>query len=201
MKKTAVFLDRDGTLIEEKGYLCRAREVKLLPGAAQAIHLLRKAGFSVILVTNQSAVARGLLTEAQLAVIHDRLQQLLHQEGTGLDAIYYCPHHPESGLGYYRKFCTCRKPEPGMLLRAARMHHLSLKDSFMVGDKLTDIAAGKSAGCRTILVRTGYGEQEIAWIGQKNIFPDFMVENLGEAARLICSRIKSSTGWSCSDKL
>lgn len=184
MKKPAVFLDRDGTLIAENGYLCRAEDLRLLPGAARGVRLLREAGFSVILVTNQSAVARGLLTKGQLAEINHRLQQLLGQERAVLDAVYYCPHHP-GGIGPYRKFCFCRKPEPGMLLRAALEHSLCLSSSFMVGDKLTDIIAGRRAGCRTVLVRTGYGEQELARIERERVAPDFVMEDLERAARLI----------------
>lgn len=184
MKKPAVFLDRDGTLIAENGYLCRAGELRLLPGAARGVRRLQEAGFRVILVTNQSAVARGLLTEKQLAGINERLQQLLEREQARLDAVYYCPHHPE-GFGSYRQFCFCRKPEPGMLLRAAAEHGLSLGGSFLVGDKLTDIIAGKRAGCRTVLVRTGCGERELARAGREGVIPDFVLENVERAARLI----------------
>jgi len=187
MKKPAVFLDRDGTLIEEKGYLRHAAEVNLPAGAAGAVRMLRQAGFAVVLITNQSAVARGFITEAQLVQIHARLQQLLQQEGAMIDAIYYCPHHPDAGNAPYRQRCDCRKPGPGLFFRAAREHSLSLPDSFLVGDKLTDIAAGQRAGCRTVLVRTGYGEQEIARMRKLRIIPDFIAGGLDEAARRICS--------------
>ncbi len=187
MKRRAVFLDRDGTLIEERDYLYRPEQVNLLPGAARAARLLREAGFYLVLVTNQSAVAKGLLTEKQLAVIHNRLQHLLEREKTKLDAVYYCPHHPQSGSVSYRMSCACRKPAPGMLLRAAEEHDLCLCNSFLVGDKLTDIVAGRRAGCRTILIKTGYGEQELRKIWQARIIPDFVLENLAQAARLICA--------------
>jgi len=184
MKKPAVFLDRDGTLIAENGYLCTAGELRLLPGAARGVRWLQEAGFRVILVTNQSAVARGLLTEKQLAEINKRLLELLKREGARLDAIYYCPHHPE-GLGPYRQHCCCRKPEPGMLLQAAAGHGLNLGESYLVGDKLTDIIAGKRAGCRTILVKTGCGERELARAEKEGAIADFVVENVERAARLI----------------
>ena len=183
--KPAVFLDRDGTIIKEKDHLCYIREIDLLPDAAWAIRLLRKAGFFLVVVTNQAAVAKGLLTEEQLAIIHARLQQLLRREGAWLDALYYCPHHPENGYFPYQKTCACRKPEPAMLLQAAREHNLCLESSFLIGDTLTDMEAGRRAGCRTILVRTGYGEQELTSIWQAKIFPDFVVNNLSEAAFLI----------------
>lgn len=198
MGRPAVFLDRDGTLIAEKGYLCRPEEVNLLPGAARAVRLLREAGFFLVLVTNQAAIAKGLLTEAQLAQIHERLQKLLECEGTNINAFYYCPHHPAGRLAVYRKRCPCRKPAPGMLLRAAREHCLCLPNSFLVGDKLTDVAAGRRAGCRTILVTTGHGEDERAKMRRTGVVPDFIRDNLAEAARLICTYSRYPRARRCS---
>ncbi len=150
--RPAVFVDRDRTLIEDPGYLADPAQVKLLPGAAEAVALLRAAGYPVVVVTNQSGIARGLITEEQLAAVHQRLQALLQQQGTGVDAIYYCPYldGPEAVVDSYRRASSLRKPQPGMLLAAARDLNLDLKSSWMVGDAVSDIEAGRSAGCRTI---------------------------------------------------
>ena len=154
----AVFLDRDGVVVEECGYLRRAEDVRLLPGAAQAIARLNRAGIPVVVVTNQSAVARGMCSEADVQTIHGVLGRMLEAAGATVQGFYYCPHHPTEGTGAYRRACTCRKPEPGLLLQAADDLALDLKRSMMVGDKLSDLEAGWHAGCRSLLVLTGYGE-------------------------------------------
>ena len=157
MGRPAVFLDRDGTLVREVGYLRSVRELRLLPGAARAVRRLNDAGFAVIVATNQSGVARGLLTEEALAQIHGALAARLARRGGHLAGIYYCPHHPAAPLTQYRRRCRCRKPAPGMLLRAARDLDLDLPRSFAIGDAERDLEAGRRAGCRVVLVRTGYG--------------------------------------------
>lgn len=154
----AVFLDRDGTLIVERNYLQREEELELLPDAAEAIRKLNQQGWKVVVVTNQSAVARGMLTEPDLKRIHRSLEELLSLEGARLDAIYYCPHHPTEGRGRYLRSCRCRKPASGMLFRASKKLDIDLKSSFLIGDAPSDIEAGNKAGCRTILVTTGYGD-------------------------------------------
>lgn len=161
--KPAVFLDRDGTLVEEVDYLVSPERLQLIPGAVAALRRLNEAGIPVVLVTNQSMVARGMASEGQLAAIHERLSSLLQDEGAHLDGIYSCPHHPDIGEPPYRGVCACRKPAPGLLLQAARDLNLDLATSVMIGDSLRDLEAGEAAGCRQlILVRTGHGRAEEA---------------------------------------
>ena len=157
--KRAVFVDRDGTINVEREYLYRVDEFEFIPGAPQALRLLNEAGFLVVVVTNQSGVARGYYTEEDVAILHRHIAVELANAGAWVDAWYYCPHHP-SGRGSYSLPCRCRKPLPGMLLEAARRYNIDLAASAMIGDKLVDMEAGIAAGCRTILVRTGYGAAE-----------------------------------------
>jgi D-glycero-D-manno-heptose 1,7-bisphosphate phosphatase len=158
----AVFLDRDGTINTELEYLHQAEHFAFIPEAPQAIRLLKEAGFFVIVVTNQSGVARGIYDEAAVHNLHRHMDAELARHGTGVDAYYFCPHHPEHGIGDYKKECECRKPLAGMLLQAAADFSLDLKSSFIIGDKLVDIEAGLKADCRPLLVRTGYGAAESA---------------------------------------
>ena len=148
MSRDAVFLDRDGTLIEEVNYLAHPEQVRLIPGAADAVRALNAAGVLVVVVTNQAGVARGYFPEARLAAA-----------GVTLNAVYHCPHHPTAGLGRYRVDCDCRKPKPGLLLAAARELDIDLSRAWMIGDKPCDAGAGRAAGCRTLLVRTGHGRE------------------------------------------
>lgn len=157
--KRAVFIDRDGTINEEKEYLYRPDDFVFIPGAPQAIRLLNEAGFLVIVVTNQSGVARGYYTEEDVHLLHRHIALNLEQSGARVDAWFYCPHHP-AGRGSYALPCRCRKPLPGMLLEAAGRFAIDLESSIMIGDKLVDMQAGAAAGCRSILVRTGYGSEE-----------------------------------------
>lgn len=157
--KRAVFIDRDGTINVEKEYLYLAEEFEFIPGAAQAIRLLNEAGFLVVVVTNQSGVARGYYTEEDVHLLHRYIASRLERDGSTVDAWFYCPHHP-AGRGSYALPCRCRKPQPGMLLEAARRFDIDLEASIMIGDKLVDVEAGRAAGCRTIMVRTGYGHAE-----------------------------------------
>ena len=166
MPRPAVFLDRDGTIVSERDYLRSVSEMRLLPGAALAIRQLNRAGFAVVIATNQSGVARGLLSESDLEHIHRVLRERLGRRGAKLDGIYYCPHHPAAALRRYRRRCRCRKPSPGLLLRAARELGLDLARSFAVGDSARDLAAGRRAGCRTVLVRTGYGRETEETLGR-----------------------------------
>lgn len=157
-KRPAIFVDRDGVVIELIDYLSRPEQVALVPGVAAAIAEVNRAGIPVVMVTNQSAIARGLLTEAGLAEVHERLRALLAREDAHLDAVYYCPHHPDIGEPPYRRACACRKPEPGMLLQAAADLGLDLARSAFIGDHATDVEAGRRAGIgRMMLVRTGHG--------------------------------------------
>lgn len=152
VKRAAVFLDRDGTLIRDVKYLCAVEQIEILPGAAAALLLLRAHGFKLVVVTNQSAVARGRLSELALQTIHAELMERLGRDGAVLDAIYYCPHHPTEGLGDFRRICECRKPKTGMIERAARELDLDPKLSYVVGDKWTDIELAQGAGATGIFI-------------------------------------------------
>lgn len=157
--RKAVFLDRDGTINVEKDYLYRIEDFEFIEGAVDAIRALKESGFLVIVVTNQSGVARGFYTLDDVATLHGHIQDELGRAGTRIDAFYACPHHPDAGAGTYTRDCDCRKGNPGMLLQAAREHHVDLQTSFMVGDKLADVEAGVRAGCHAILVQTGYADE------------------------------------------
>lgn len=186
-KRAAVFLDRDGTINEEKEYLYHAEDFTFIPGAVEAIKALKKAGFLVIVVTNQSGVARGYYTERDVDVLHEHIQEELARYATRIDAFYICPHHPTEGLGNYRKSCGCRKGAPGMLLQAAADYQIDLSKSYIVGDKLADVEAGERAGCSSILVLTGYGSIECKRLaeGKARVCAD-----LHDAARLILMQIQ-----------
>ncbi len=154
----AVFLDRDGVLIAEVEYLSNVSQVRLVPGAAAAVLRLNAAGRPVVVVTNQSGVARGYFPESRVTEVHRHISALLLAEcGAVIDHFDFSPFHPTDGVGEYRRDTDCRKPKPGMLLRSAAALGLDLSNSWMVGDRRSDLEAGAAAGCRTILVRTGYG--------------------------------------------
>lgn len=158
--RPAVFLDRDGTLIEEAGYLERLERLVLFPYAVDAVRLLNRAGYAVVVLTNQSGVARGIVRPAFVQEAHDSIAARLAAGGARVDGFYHCPHHPEAALEEFRAVCDCRKPKPGMIGRAVAELGLDPARSFTVGDRWQDIAAGRAAGTRGILVRTGYGRQE-----------------------------------------
>lgn len=195
-RRSAVFLDRDGTLIEELEFLSRVDQVRLLPSAAQAVRLLNQSGLCVVLVTNQSGVARGCFDEKTLQQIHQKLEELLKAEGASLDAIYYCPHHPEGRIAKYRKVCECRKPASGMFRRAAQDLLIDLKRSAAIGDSLRDVEAGKASGTYGVLVETGYGKKELARltgaaVRSKNSSPDFVASGILQAAQWVVDRMTS----------
>ncbi|MFL5350521.1 MAG: D-glycero-alpha-D-manno-heptose-1,7-bisphosphate 7-phosphatase [Hyalangium sp.] len=155
----AVFLDRDGVLVDETGYLTRVEDLRLFPGAGSAVRRLHALGYPVVVVTNQSAVARGMVSMAGLEEIHSALRAQLGQDDARLDGLYLCPHHPEAPLPEWRQDCDCRKPRPGMLVRAARELGLALDArSVLVGDQQTDLECARRAGISALLVRTGKGE-------------------------------------------
>ncbi len=166
-RQTAVFLDRDGTINEEIGYLDRPEKLKLIPGAAEAIRMINASGMKAVVVTNQSGIARGFFDEVVVGAVHARLREMLLAEGGFLDGIYFCPHHPTEGRGRYLLSCACRKPAPGMRLRAAAELNLDPIGSYMVGDTLKDIEAGEKVGARGVLVRTGYGTDTAAALGSR----------------------------------
>ena len=158
---TAIFLDRDGTLIEEVGYLQRLEEIQIYPEAFEAVEKINQSGARAIVITNQSAIARGLIREEDLEQVHHFIAEAFRQKKARIDAFYHCPHHPTEGTGANTRACDCRKPQPGLLLRAARDLQLDLGGSYMIGDKLRDTEAGHQAGCGSILVKTGYGQEEL----------------------------------------
>lgn len=147
-----VFLDRDGTLIREVNYLCRVEQIELLPRVPAALALLRERGFKLVVVTNQSAVARGYLSEAELGVIHASLIEQLARGGATLDAIYYCPHHPTEGIGVYQTVCGCRKPNPGMIDVAVKQLGANPGSSYVVGDQWLDLEMAERAGATGVLI-------------------------------------------------
>jgi D-glycero-D-manno-heptose 1,7-bisphosphate phosphatase len=182
----AIFLDRDGTLNKEVGYITRAAQFRLYDFAAPAVRLINAAQWRAIVVTNQAGVARGLFTETFLNELHERMVGELAQSGAHLDAIYYCPHHPELGEAPYRCVCACRKPQPGLLKQAAADWALDLAQCFAVGDRYRDVAMAHAAGARGVLVMTGYGRAEYeqerhAWPRS----PDYVAENLLDAVTWI----------------
>lgn len=154
----AVFLDRDGVINVDTGYVHRSDDFELLPGVAKAIRLLNDAGFLVIVVTNQSGVARGYYSLEAVHLLHRYLDAELAAFGARVDAYYVCPHHPEHGVADMKAPCSCRKPLPGMLEQAAADFGIHLRESYMIGDKASDVAAGLSAGCRPIRISSGIGE-------------------------------------------
>ncbi len=156
--RPAIFLDRDGTINVEKGYLIHLDDFEFLPGVPEALKKLQNAGFLLVIVTNQSGIARGYFSLEQVNKLHQYIILQLEQFGISLAGIYICPHHPTCGQGEYLRDCECRKGKPGMLLKAAEDLNIDLRHSFMIGDKLADIEAGYAAGCSTYLVKTGYGK-------------------------------------------
>jgi len=183
----AVFLDRDGTINVDKDYLHRSEDFEFIPGAPQAIRRLKDAGFLVIVVTNQSGIARGFYSREAVCRLHEHLQLEMRAVGAQIDAFYLCPHHPTAGTGAYQVDCSCRKGAPGMLLQAASDHRIDLERSFMVGDKLADIEAGQAAGCSSLLVRTGYGARDEPRVAAQ--FPGTRVfEDLAGAADYILTK-------------
>ncbi len=175
--KRAVFLDRDGTIVRESGYISDSSTLELIPDAAEAINGFHSLGFLVILVTNQSAVGRGYITEEDLTRIHKRLQETLSKSGATLDAIYVCPHLPDDD-------CDCRKPKPGLIKRAVKDFDIDTSRSYIIGDQKTDIELGKREGICTILVLTGFGKETL-----NDIYPDYVAGDIINAQRLI-SRIE-----------
>lgn len=180
-RRPAVFLDRDGTVNREVNYLSDPEQLELLPTVSQTIANLNARGVAVVVITNQAGIGRGFFPEDRLILVHQRLRELLAEQNATLDGIYYCPHHPTAGVGEYRIECDCRKPQPGMLIHAARDLGIDLSDSLMIGDRDTDLLAGANAGCQTALVRTGYGEETSRTIQLETVRGIGIYDHVGDA--------------------
>ena len=187
---TAVFLDRDGTLNREVGYINHIDRLRLYPWSAEAIRKLNRAGVPVIVLTNQSGVGRGYFSEELVHRVHQRIALELAASEAHLDAFYYCPHHPDSNQAAYKKKCQCRKPLVGMMDEAAKRFHIDVKSSYVVGDSTRDMEMGFNAGARTVLVMTGYGRGNYENLrGRWLRHPDLIAENLLEAVEKILGEL------------
>jgi D-glycero-D-manno-heptose 1,7-bisphosphate phosphatase len=178
----AVFMDRDGTIVEDVGYMNSPAQIKFIPGSIEAIKLLNEAGYKVVVITNQAGVARGLVTEDMLQTIDKTLHKWILNGGAHLDGLYYCPHHPEHGVYPYKQVCECRKPHPGLIKRAQRDLNIDLANSYMIGDKATDVEAGKRAGTKAVFVKSGHGNEEKDKLVEK---PDHIADNLLAAVKWV----------------
>ena len=177
-------MDRDGTLIEESGYLSELSRLVFFPYSVDAVRQLNRGGFAVVVITNQAGIARGIVTEAFVATAHQHIAARMAAGGAHIDAFYHCPHHPHGTIPALRITCECRKPMPGLITRAAADLDLDLSRSFMVGDRLHDLEAGRTAGTGTVLVRTGYGAADER-IENPTIRPHAVADNLAGAAAWI----------------
>ena len=180
--KKAVFLDRDGTINKEMNYLNHPDQIELISGSAEGIKLLNKNGFTVVVITNQSGVAGGIIDEENLPLIKKRLCSLIEEKGAKIDGYYYCPHYLYGKVEKYAVKCDCRKPEPGMLRKAAEDLDIDLKESYVVGDKACDIKLGQNVGAVSVMVKTGYGESEAENCENP---PDYKADSLFDAAQWI----------------
>ena len=189
MKQRAVFIDRDGTLSEEVGYVNHPTRFRLFPYAAEAIKLLHEHGWLAVVITNQAGVARGYFSEDMVQAVHELMSSELKSQGTFVDAIYYCAHHPAIGHPAYRVDCDCRKPKPGLIVRAAKELDIDVKQSWMIGDRYTDVELAHNAGLHSALVMSGYGRGE--WEYQRQSWqyqPELTAENLLEAVKGLLHR-------------
>jgi D-glycero-D-manno-heptose 1,7-bisphosphate phosphatase len=186
MKRRAVFMDRDGTISEEVGYVNHPSRYRVFPYSAEAVRLLNEAGWLAILVTNQAGVARGYFTEDIITAVHGVLNEELEKQGARLDAVYYCAHHPTVGVPPYRFDCDCRKPRPGLIERAARDFEIDLTQSWMIGDRYSDLELARNAHVHSAFVLSGYGRGE--WEYQRPAWqyePDLVAEDLLAAVKMI----------------
>ena len=178
-------------MIEDIGYLDRIDRVEMYPWTIDAVRLLNRTGLRVVVTTNQSGVARGYFTEANVEEVHQRISSLLAEGGARIDAYYYCPHHPEGTIDSYRQACQCRKPGPGLVERAARELGIDPSRSFVVGDRWLDVRLARAVGARAVLVRTGYGQSEEAR-AEPGVAPDGVADNLMGATSWILRNLPSS---------
>lgn len=190
MKRPAVFIDRDGTISEEVGYVNHPSRFRVFPYSAEAIRILNESGWLAIVITNQAGVARGYFSEDVILKIHEQLERDLESGSARLDAIYYCAHHPSVGAPPYRLDCDCRKPKPGLIQQAARDFDIDIAASWMAGDRYSDVELARNAGLRSAFVLSGYGRGE--WEYQRETWkhqPDMVCENLLEAVKSIVNQI------------
>jgi D-glycero-D-manno-heptose 1,7-bisphosphate phosphatase len=181
----AVFLDKDGTLVVDVPYNVDPDRMVLMPGVGDALRGLNDAGYKLIVVSNQSGVARGMFAESALLIVEQRLREMMAMYGVSLAGFHYCPHHPAGVVPAYAVQCDCRKPEPGLIFRAAAEHGVALDQSWFIGDILNDVEAGRRAGCRTILLDNG---NETEWELSRQRLPDCVVSDLRDAVdRILCS--------------
>jgi D-glycero-D-manno-heptose 1,7-bisphosphate phosphatase len=185
----AVLLDRDGTLIKEKGYITSAKQVEIFSTAPKALRKLAKAGFKLIIFTNQGAIAKGLITEKELAKINNLVDGIYKSKGVKFEKIYYCPHHPEGTIAKYTRVCGCRKPATGMLKNARRDFNIDFKKSFVIGDTMRDMESGYKMGAKTILVLTGYGRKiRNSLTNKQRKMISHVARNISSAAKWILGR-------------
>lgn len=193
MGNIAVFLDRDGTVNEEVDFLTSPRDLHLIPRSAEAIRMANDLGLRVIIVTNQSGVARGLLTETDLEEVHRALIGKLAEEHATVDRIYYCPHHPTEGPDTYRMECDCRKPGTGMIRRAVEDFGIDPAKSWVIGDRIVDAAMAKNAGAHAVLVLTGYGKMEKSFCERDGIPLDYVADDLFDAMTFVSRQIGNAS--------
>ena len=177
----ALFLDRDGVMNEETGYVHKIEGCRFIPGMFEALRLAQKAKYKLVIITNQAGIAKQKFKEEQYYQLMEWMKEQLAVQHIQIDGIYYCPHHPQALMGQYKQVCDCRKPQPGMILQAAQEMNIDLSKSFVIGDKTSDILAGKKAGCKTILVRTGYGGKDEVSLAE----PEFTADDLLAAVKII----------------
>jgi D-glycero-D-manno-heptose 1,7-bisphosphate phosphatase len=192
-RRAAVFIDRDGTLTEEVGYVNHPSRLRLLPRSAAAIRRLNEADIAAVVVTNQAGIARGYFSEEVMQAVHEQLVEQLKDAGAHLDGLYVCPHHPTEGAPPFRAECDCRKPRPGLLLRAAQELGLDLSGSSMVGDKASDLLVARAVGARAVLVLTGYGLGE--WEYRRALLPltpDHVAADLLDAVHWVIAGRRSA---------
>ncbi|MFO7980235.1 MAG: HAD family hydrolase [Candidatus Aminicenantes bacterium] len=185
MKKRAVFLDRDGNINKDVGYPNSYKQINIYPYSYEAVRKINKAGFLAIVITNQSGVGRGLIKEEALKEIHQKMKKSFLKNKARLDGMYYCPHYIDSSIPKYQKDCRCRKPHPGLALKAAREFNINLSDSYMIGDKVEDILFGKNIKAKSILVLTGFGKDSRVQLDKMNIEPAYVAKNLLDAVNWI----------------
>jgi D,D-heptose 1,7-bisphosphate phosphatase len=182
MIDAAVFLDRDGTLNEDPGYLKDPSQVILFPGTGKALSRLKKMKFKLIVISNQSGIARGFITRENVELVNSRINELLSRDNAEIDAFYYCPFHPDYSSA---EDCRCRKPSPELVFKAAGDYKIDLGRSYFIGDTISDYECGINAGVKTILVKTGYGRESFSILKKENKFPTFVADNISDACRFI----------------